>query len=86
MRAKALRGVQFATKANGTPTAVLIDLRIHGALWEDFYDGLAAKATEGAPRSSLEQVKASLRKAGRLFPLRGSRSNPGQFAPDPPPN
>ena len=37
--------------------AVLIDLKKHGALWEDFCDVLKAKERENEPRESLASVK-----------------------------
>lgn len=35
-------GVNFLVDESGHKTAVLIDLRIHGSLWEDFHDALLA--------------------------------------------
>ncbi|MGD1097094.1 MAG: hypothetical protein ABSB35_34550 [Bryobacteraceae bacterium] len=35
-----MTGIQFLTDEKGRKVAVQIDLRKHGALWEDFYDGL----------------------------------------------
>jgi hypothetical protein len=37
--------------------AVLIDLKKHGEVWEDFYDTLLVKEREFEPRESLEEVK-----------------------------
>ncbi len=34
-----MTGIQFLTDEKGRKVAVQIDLRKHGALWEDFYDG-----------------------------------------------
>ena len=39
-----MRGVQYLTDARGRRTAVLIDLRRHKALWEDFWDGLVSES------------------------------------------
>jgi hypothetical protein len=35
-----MTGIQFLTDKKGRKVAVQIDLRKHGALWEDFYDGM----------------------------------------------
>src|SRR5436309_2571569 len=41
----------------GTPQAVLIDLRKNRQLWEDFRDLLVAEERRQEPRESLEEVK-----------------------------
>ena len=38
-----MTGIQFLTDEKGRKMAVQIDLRKHGALWEDFYDGLVSE-------------------------------------------
>ncbi len=38
-----MSGIQFLTDEKGRKVAVQIDLRKHGALWEDFYDGLISQ-------------------------------------------
>ena len=55
-----MKGVQFLVNADGTKTAVQIDLRRHGELWEDFYDRTVAEARRDEPRESLESVKQRL--------------------------
>ena len=50
-------GINFLVDESGRKTAVLIDLRIHGSLWEDFYDTMLADARKEEPRESLENVK-----------------------------
>ena len=52
-----MKGVEFVIDEDGKKKAVLIDLRRHGELWEDFYDTLRAKKREGEPRESLEEVR-----------------------------
>ncbi len=52
-----IKGVEFVMDENGDRKAVLIDLKRHGDLWEDFYDTLLAKERELEPRESLEEVK-----------------------------
>ena len=55
-----MKGVQFVVDEHGTKTAVVIDLKQHSALWEDFYDNAVAEARKNEPRESLESVKKSL--------------------------
>jgi len=52
-----MKGVEFVIDEKGKKKAVLIDLRKHGALWEDFCDVLRAKERENEPRESLASVK-----------------------------
>ena len=42
--------------------AVLIDLKKHGALWEDLYDAYLVHARRREPRESLAQVKRLLQR------------------------
>lgn len=55
-----MKGVQFLVDENGDKTAVLIDLKKHSELWEDFYDRALARDRENEPRESLESVKKRL--------------------------
>jgi hypothetical protein len=41
----------------GEKTAVQIDLKKYGELWEDFYDSVIAKQRINEPRESFEFVK-----------------------------
>ncbi len=52
-----MKGVEFVVDKEGEKKAVLIDLRRHRVIWEDFYDTLLAKEREGEPRESLEEVE-----------------------------
>jgi len=61
-----MKGIQFVTDDDGRKTAVLIDLKKHGELWEDFYDSLTARARAEEPRESLETVKKHLEGRGKL--------------------
>ena len=61
-----MQGVQFLTNAKGKKIAVMIDLRKHGELWEDFYDRAVAAKRAGEARETLESVKKRLRKAGKI--------------------
>ena len=61
-----MEGIQFLTNERGKKTAVLIDLKKYGELWEDFYDSVVARSRASEPRESLESVKERLRKQGKL--------------------
>jgi hypothetical protein len=39
-----MTGIQFVTDEKGRKTAVLIDLKKHNAIWEDFWDGLVSES------------------------------------------
>ena len=52
-----MKGVEFVVNDEGTKKAVIIDIKKHGDLWEDFYDTLIAKKRKAEPRESLEEVK-----------------------------
>jgi hypothetical protein len=45
---------------------VLIDLKQHSELWEDFYDLAIARERQDEPRFSIEEVKAEFIKDGKL--------------------
>lgn len=60
-----MKGVQFVVDEQGKKTAVVIDLKKHSELWEDFYDQAVARSREGEPRETLESVKKRLRPSGR---------------------
>ncbi|RLC60950.1 MAG: hypothetical protein DRI79_13700 [Chloroflexi bacterium] len=61
-----MEGIQFVTNAVGEKTAVLIDLKRYGELWEDFYDALIASQRADEPRESLETVREILERQGKL--------------------
>jgi len=60
------KGIQFVIDEKGEKTAVLIDLKKHRKIWEDFYDSLIAHSRHDEPRESLESVKQKLRQQGKL--------------------
>ncbi len=39
-----MSGIQFVTDEKGRKVGVLIDLKKHGAIWEDFWDGLVSES------------------------------------------
>jgi len=55
-----IRGVQYVVDDQGDRQAVVIDLKKHAELWEDFYDRALAESRRGEPRESLAAVKARL--------------------------
>ena len=61
-----MKGIQFVTGEKGKKTAVLIDLKKHGKLWEDFYDNLIADQRENEPRETLESVERKFRQEGKV--------------------
>lgn len=61
-----MTGIRYMVDAQGKPEAVVIDLRRHGELWEDFQDLLVSRARRNEPRESLADVERRLRKAGKL--------------------
>ena len=65
-RGDSMRGIDFVTNKSGKKTAVLIDLKRHGQLWEDFYDSVVAGNRTRETRESLDMVKDRLRRLGKL--------------------
>ena len=55
-----MKGVRFVIDSSGRKTAVQIDLKKHGRLWEDFYDRAQANERGSEPRESVESVKKRL--------------------------
>ena len=61
-----MKGIQFVLDDKGDHTAVIIDLKKHGDLWEDFYDSLTANQRKDEPRETLDTVKKKLIQKGKL--------------------
>ena len=55
-----MTGIQFLTDEKVRQVAVQIDLRKHGALWEDFYDGMFSERRRKQKGVPFETVKADL--------------------------
>ena len=55
-----MTGIQYVTDETGVPTAVLLDLKEWGDLWEDFYDGIIAEQRKQEPLIPWEEVKKQL--------------------------
>ncbi len=52
-----VKGIEFIVDDGGQIKAVLIDLKKHSEIWEDFYDTLRVKERESETRESLKDVK-----------------------------
>jgi hypothetical protein len=61
-----MKGVQFFIDERGQKTAVVIDLRRHASVWEDFLDVAVARSRQDEPRESLAAVKRRLRRTRKL--------------------
>ena len=61
-----MTGIQFLTDKKGRKVAVQIDLRKHGAIWEDFYEGMVSERRRKEKGVPFETVKGDLTKRGRL--------------------
>ena len=57
-----MTGIKFVVNEKGSKSAVMIDLKIHGRLWEDFYDALKVRQRKNEPRETLESVKRRFKK------------------------
>ncbi len=57
-----MSGIQFVTDEKGRKTAVLIDLKKHKALWEDFHDGLLAESRRSEKTVPYEEYRAKRQK------------------------
>ena len=56
-----MKGINYVLDEKGEKTAVLIDLRTNGDLWEDFHDAAVARERAREPRVSLEEVRKRLK-------------------------
>ncbi|HMD97222.1 MAG TPA: hypothetical protein VKM93_07850 [Terriglobia bacterium] len=60
-----MTGIQFVTDVEGRKIAVQIDLRKHGALWEDIQDVLVSRSRRREKGIPVEKVKADLITPGK---------------------
>lgn len=56
-RRRKLRGVDFIVDEDGQKKAVIINLKQHRILWEDFYDTLLAQERQNEPRETFDEVR-----------------------------
>ena len=61
-----MKGVSFITDEKNRKTAVVIDLKKHGEMWEDFFDYLIASQRKNSPKIPFDKVISGLRKSGKL--------------------
>jgi hypothetical protein len=52
-----MTGIQFVTDDKGQRVAVQIDLKTHGAIWEDFWDGLVSESRRKEKSIPYEQYR-----------------------------
>ena len=60
-----MSGIQFVTDDKGRKVGVLIDLKKHGVIWEDFWDGLVSESRRKEKSVPYEQYRASRLKRSR---------------------
>ena len=53
-----LTGIQYVTDEKGRKVGVLIDLKKHRAIWEDFWDGLVSESRRKEKGIAYEQYRA----------------------------
>ena len=58
-----MSGIHFVTDEKGRKVAVQIDLKKHGAIWEDLEDLLVSRSRRHEKRIPLAQVKSRLVKS-----------------------
>ena len=55
-----MKGINFVTDEHNEKVAVIIDLKAHSTLWEDFYDTLVASSRVHEEAIPWQKVKQSL--------------------------
>jgi hypothetical protein len=60
-----MTGIQFVTDGKGRKTAVLIDLKKHKVIWEDFWDGLVSESRRKEKSIPYEKYRAKRLKDNR---------------------
>ena len=61
-----MSGIQFVTDEKGRKVGVLIDLKKHRAIWEDFWDGLVSESRRKEKSIPYERYRTTRRKRTRL--------------------
>ena len=58
-----MKGIQFLIDENGKPRSVIIDLEVHGELWENIYDELIEEGNPLIGRNviSWNEMKAEIK-------------------------
>jgi hypothetical protein len=60
-----MTGIQFVTDEKGHKVGVLIDLKKHGAIWEDFWDGFVSESRRKEKSIPYGKYRASRLKRAR---------------------
>jgi hypothetical protein len=60
-----MSGINFVVDDKGEKKSVIIDLDVHGGLWEDFHDAMMVRSRKRELRESLADVEKRLKKARR---------------------
>ena len=60
-----MSGIQFVTDEKGRKVGVLIDFKKHGAIWEDFWDGLVSESRRKEKGIRYEECRARRLKRSR---------------------
>jgi hypothetical protein len=60
-----MTGIQFLTDEKGRRVAVQIDLKRHGAIWQDFWDGLVSESRREEKSVPYERYRTSRLKRTR---------------------
>jgi hypothetical protein len=55
-----MRGIDFVIDERGRKKAVMIDLKKHRQLWENFYDAYVCESRKNEPHVSLKSVRRRL--------------------------
>jgi hypothetical protein len=55
-----MKGIQFLIDDSGEKTAVVIDLKQWGELWEDFYDVMVSRSRQDETEVSWDELKAEI--------------------------
>ncbi|NUN68247.1 MAG: hypothetical protein HUU02_00880 [Bacteroidetes bacterium] len=61
-----MKGIEYVVDSKGRKKAVVVDLKVHGDAWEDFYDSLTARMRANEPRESYASVRAKLKSKGKV--------------------
>ena len=61
-----MQGITYLVDEDGNKKAVVIDLKKHSDLWEDFEDQMVAMKRKNQKRFTHDEVKTMLRKSGKL--------------------
>jgi hypothetical protein len=60
-----MTGIQYVTDEKGRKVAVQLDLKKHGAIWQDFLDGLISESRRKEKGIPYEEYRATRLKRSR---------------------